>query len=152
MGPVVLKHRAIGPIVPEQEGSGPAVLRHKVDTLVSLGRRGFVLGALGQQDSEPVDPGQEDFSPIAGGFDLDLVPTRVDLADMYTRVASAQVGFVVARADIAVAKFGPGLAKVGPETVWVERYEEHITSVVAWPAAIVTRIDLAVVVGDLATG
>lgn len=48
MGLVLLEHMADEPIVPEQEGFGPAVLRHKVDTLVSLGHRDFVPDSLGQ--------------------------------------------------------------------------------------------------------
>jgi len=36
--------------------------------------------------------------------------------------------------------------------VWVERYLEHIASVVAQPTATVGRSDLAFVVGDLTSG
>jgi len=48
MGSVVLEYRAVGPVVPVQDGSEPAVLGHKVDTLVALRRSGFLPGALGR--------------------------------------------------------------------------------------------------------
>lgn len=58
MGAIVLEHKVVGPILPEQEGSRPAVLGHKVDTLVTIGRRGFVPGALRWQEFELVQLGQ----------------------------------------------------------------------------------------------
>jgi len=152
VGPIVLEHRVVGPVVPKQEGYGPTILRHKVDILVALGRRGFVLGALGRQNSEPIDPGQEDFAHATAGFDLDPVLARVGLVDMYKRVAAALVGFVVARVDLAVAKFVPRAVEVGPVRVWVERYAKHIASAIAQPTATIGRTDLAIVAGDLAVG
>ena len=149
---VVLEHRVVEPVVPEQEGSGPAVLGHKVDTLVALRHRGFVPSSLGRQDFEPIDLQQEDSPPAAAGFDLDPVPARVDLVDMYTRVAATRFGFVVPSADLAVAKFAPRAAEVGLARVWVERYAEHTASAVAQLAATVERTDLVVVASDLATG
>jgi len=50
---------------------------------------------------------------------------------MYTRVATALVGFYVARVDLAVEKFVPRVIEVGSARVWVERYAEHIASVAA---------------------
>ena len=88
--------------------------------------------------------------PAVVGFNLDPVPTRVDLVDMYARVVATIVGFVVARADLAFSKFVPGLAEVGPVRVWVERYAEHIASAVAQSTATIGRIDLVVVAGDIA--
>lgn len=117
MGLAVLEHRAVEPIVFAQEGFGPVVLGHKVDTLVSLRHRGFVPGALGRQDTEPVDPGQEDSALAIAGFDLDHVPARVDLVDTYTRVTTAQVGFSIEKFVLV--------------RVWVERYAEHIASAAA---------------------
>lgn len=126
-----------------KQDSGPVALGHKVDTLVSLGHRGFISGSLVCQDSELLDLGQDGFWPTTTGLDLDLALARVD---------AALVGFVVARVDLAVTKFDLGVGEVGPARVWVERCANHIASVTAWLAAIVVRIDLAIVVGDLAAG
>ena len=71
---------------------------------------------------------------------------------MYTRVVAAQLGFVAARVDLAVAKFIPGAAEVGPVRVWVERYAKHIASTVARLVATIVRIGLTVVARDLAAG
>lgn len=148
METVVLQHRVFGPGVPKQEGSGPEVLGHKVDTIFALGCRHFVPGSLGWQDSQPVGLGREDSSPSATGLDFEPIPTRVALVDRYTRIVSNQVSFV----DLAVTKFVPGFAEVGPARVWVERHVVHIASVSTWPAAIVGRTDLAVFLGDLIEG
>jgi len=150
MGPVVLEHVVDEPVVSQLEDFGPAFLGHKVDTLVSLGRRDFVPNALSRQDSEPVDLGNEDSGPTTSELDLDPALARVDLVDMYTRVAAALVGFAVARVELVVTKFVLGSVEVGPARVWVERCAEHITSVAALLAATIVRIDLVVVVGDLA--
>ena len=71
---------------------------------------------------------------------------------MYTRVTASLVGFSIARVDLAVEKFVPGVVEVGLVRVWVERRVKHIASVAAWFATIVARVDLAVVVVDLTVG
>jgi len=146
MGPAILEHKVVDLAIPKQEGFGPAVLGHRVDMLVALGHRGFVPSALNWHGSEPVGPRQEDSLPATIGFDLDLVPAKVSLVDTYTRVAAAWVGFSVARIDLAVAKFVPGFAEVGPARVWAA---EHIAFAVVWPATTIVRIDLVVVADDL---
>ena len=152
MGLVVLEHRVIGLVVPKQEGSGLAVLGHKFDTLVSLGCRVFVIGALGQQDYVPVDPRKEDSTPTTIGFDLDPVLARVDLFDMYTRVAATQVCFAIARANLSVEKFVLGAVEVGPTRAWIERYAEHTASAIAQLVVTVERTNLVVVANDLSVG
>lgn len=47
MGPTILEHGTIGPIVSEKEGSGPEVIGHKVDMIIGLRHRDFVPGSLG---------------------------------------------------------------------------------------------------------
>lgn len=69
---------------------------------------------------------------------------------MYTRVAAAWVGFVVARVGLVVEKSIPKAAEVGPARTWVGRYAEHIASTVAWFVVTVARFDLAIFVVDLA--
>lgn len=112
MGSAVLEQRADEPIVPEQEDSRLAVLRHKVDTLVSLGRRSFIPSALGRQDSEPVDLGQEGFGPAAVGLDLEPAPVRVDLVGMYTRVVVALFDFLLQGLTLRLQNLSLGLQRL----------------------------------------
>lgn len=84
------------------------------------------------------------------GFDLDHVPLRPDLVDMYTMVVSTWVGSAILRDDLVVVKFVPGAIELGPLRVWVERYAKHIASVVARPTATLERTGLAIVWKSLA--
>ena len=94
-------------------GFSPAIHGHTGFQPIGPGHKDFGPGVLGQEDSEPIALRHEDLGPATAGLDLGLVLVKVDLVDMYIRVAFTRVGLASARADLVAAKDVPVSARVG---------------------------------------